>query len=217
MLDAFLEGEIEDPDLLECFFLEALYCSLGACLLDFGRVRFDECIKRIASLPSAELDGVWARPGELPGRSPVACLPVSLPTHPAAAAQGTGAAAHPHPRAGLRRSLPGPAALAPGAVCVQRVRGLPPASLCGGGGGCRKFSRKLLPWTVACAHCKPVPGRWCDSTSVTQVVWAVASCSSAPDPVRLPLRSRPEEVGPVEQAGPRVCALPREEVHRDPG
>ncbi|XP_054568736.1 dynein axonemal heavy chain 10 [Eptesicus fuscus] len=70
MLDAFLEGEIEDPDLLECFFLEALYCSLGACLLDFGRVRFDECTKRLASLPSAEVDGVWARPGELPAQLP---------------------------------------------------------------------------------------------------------------------------------------------------
>uniref|UniRef100_G1NVC6 Dynein axonemal heavy chain 10 n=1 Tax=Myotis lucifugus TaxID=59463 RepID=G1NVC6_MYOLU len=70
VLDAFLEGEIEDPDLLECFFLEALYCSLGACLLDFGRNRFDECIKRLASLPSAELDGVWARPGELPAQLP---------------------------------------------------------------------------------------------------------------------------------------------------
>lgn len=73
VLDAFLEGEIEDPDLLECFFLEALYCSLGACLLEFGRVRFDECIKRLASLPSAEQDGVWAQPGELPGRNPGAC------------------------------------------------------------------------------------------------------------------------------------------------
>ncbi|ELK26423.1 Dynein heavy chain 10, axonemal [Myotis davidii] len=70
VLDALLEGEIEDPDLLECFFLEALYCSLGACLLDFGRNRFDECIKRLASLPSAELDEVWARPGELPGAAP---------------------------------------------------------------------------------------------------------------------------------------------------
>ncbi|XP_059533127.1 dynein axonemal heavy chain 10 [Myotis daubentonii] len=70
VLDAFLEGEIEDPDLLECFFLEALYCSLGACLLDFGRNRFDECIKRLASLPSAEVDGVWARPGELPAQLP---------------------------------------------------------------------------------------------------------------------------------------------------
>lgn len=68
MLDAFLEGEREDPDLLECYFLEALYCSLGASLLGDGRLKFDECIKRLASLPSADMDGVWAKPGELPGR-----------------------------------------------------------------------------------------------------------------------------------------------------
>uniref|UniRef100_A0A2K5DJP1 Dynein axonemal heavy chain 10 n=1 Tax=Aotus nancymaae TaxID=37293 RepID=A0A2K5DJP1_AOTNA len=66
MLDALLEGEIEDPDLLECYFLEALYCSLGASLLEDGRVKFDECIKRLASLTTVETDGVWASPGELP-------------------------------------------------------------------------------------------------------------------------------------------------------
>ncbi|KAB1255183.1 Dynein heavy chain 10; axonemal [Camelus dromedarius] len=69
MLDALLEGEIEDPDLLECYFLEALYCSLGASLLEDGRAKFDDCIKRIASLPTADVEGVWARPGELPGRN----------------------------------------------------------------------------------------------------------------------------------------------------
>lgn len=69
MLDVLLEGEIEDPDLLECYFLEALYCSLGAALLDDGRIKFDECIKRLASLPSADTEGVWAKPGELPGRT----------------------------------------------------------------------------------------------------------------------------------------------------
>lgn len=77
MLDAFLEGEIEDPELLECFFLEALYCSLGASLLDDGRLKFDECIKRLASLPSADMEGVWAKPGELPGRDRM--VPVFLP------------------------------------------------------------------------------------------------------------------------------------------
>lgn len=76
MLDAFLEGEIEDPDLLECYFLEALYCSLGATLLEEGRLKFDECIKRLASLPSADTEGVWAMPGELPGGNPV--LPIFL-------------------------------------------------------------------------------------------------------------------------------------------
>uniref|UniRef100_A0A8C0KP17 Dynein axonemal heavy chain 10 n=1 Tax=Canis lupus dingo TaxID=286419 RepID=A0A8C0KP17_CANLU len=70
MLDALLEGEIEDPDLLECYFLEALYCSLGASLLEDGRIKFDECIKRLASLPSADTEGEWANPGELPGHLP---------------------------------------------------------------------------------------------------------------------------------------------------
>ncbi|XP_042636525.1 dynein axonemal heavy chain 10 [Orycteropus afer afer] len=70
MLDALLEGEIEDPDLLESFFLEALCCSLGACLLEEGRVKFDECMKRLASLSTIDTDGVWAGPGELPGQLP---------------------------------------------------------------------------------------------------------------------------------------------------
>lgn len=76
MLDTLLEGEMEDPDLVECCFLEALYCSLGASLLDDGRERFDESIKRLASLPTADTEGVWASPGQLPGgnRAP----PVSL-------------------------------------------------------------------------------------------------------------------------------------------
>lgn len=68
MLDALLEGEIEEPDLLECYFLEALYCSLGAALLEDGRIQFDECIKRLASLPSVDTEGEWASPGELPGK-----------------------------------------------------------------------------------------------------------------------------------------------------
>uniref|UniRef100_A0ABI7Z6S1 Dynein axonemal heavy chain 10 n=2 Tax=Felis catus TaxID=9685 RepID=A0ABI7Z6S1_FELCA len=70
MLDALLEGEIEEPDLLECYFLEALYCSLGAALLEDGRIQFDECIKRLASLPSVDTEGEWASPGELPGHLP---------------------------------------------------------------------------------------------------------------------------------------------------
>nr|XP_038946048.1 dynein axonemal heavy chain 10 isoform X3 [Rattus norvegicus] len=66
MMDSLLEGEIEDPDLLECFFLEALYCSLGSSLLEEGRIKFDECIKNLSSMPTAETEGNWARPGELP-------------------------------------------------------------------------------------------------------------------------------------------------------
>uniref|UniRef100_A0A673VC35 Dynein axonemal heavy chain 10 n=1 Tax=Suricata suricatta TaxID=37032 RepID=A0A673VC35_SURSU len=70
MLDVLLEGETEDPDLLECYFLEALYCSLGATLLEDGRIKFDECIKRLAALPCAVSEGEWANPGELPGHLP---------------------------------------------------------------------------------------------------------------------------------------------------
>lgn len=68
MMDSLLETEIEDPDLLECFFLEALYCSLGSSLLEEGRVKFDEAIKRFSSMPTQDIEGIWARPGELPGR-----------------------------------------------------------------------------------------------------------------------------------------------------
>ncbi|XP_006894689.1 PREDICTED: dynein heavy chain 10, axonemal [Elephantulus edwardii] len=70
MLDALLEGEIEDPDFLECCFLEALYCSLGACLLEQGRGMFDDCVKHLASMPTIDTEGVWAKPGELPGHLP---------------------------------------------------------------------------------------------------------------------------------------------------
>ncbi|XP_052023863.1 dynein axonemal heavy chain 10 [Apodemus sylvaticus] len=70
MMDSLLEGEIEDLDLLECFFLEALYCSLGSSLLEEGRIKFDECIKRLSSMPTVETEGNWAHPGELPGHLP---------------------------------------------------------------------------------------------------------------------------------------------------
>lgn len=161
MLDAFLEGEIEDPDLLECYFLEALYCSLGACLLDFGRIRFDECIKRLASLPSAELDGVWAHPGELPGGSPVARLPVSLPP--------------PHPAAATRTRLPALAALleAPQVSAQGRAPLAPGACVCSGvgvggwlPGPVVRVGRERGAWEVlqeaaagnrGCVHCQLVP------------------------------------------------------------
>ena len=38
MLEALLGAQPDDPDVLECFFLEALYFSLGASLLDAGRL-----------------------------------------------------------------------------------------------------------------------------------------------------------------------------------
>uniref|UniRef100_A0A8D2LCC4 Dynein axonemal heavy chain 10 n=1 Tax=Varanus komodoensis TaxID=61221 RepID=A0A8D2LCC4_VARKO len=70
MLDALLEQETEDPDILECYFLEALYCSLGACLLDAGRAKFDDFVKRLSSMSTINDEMVLAKPGELPGQLP---------------------------------------------------------------------------------------------------------------------------------------------------
>jgi len=67
MLEA-LVVQPDDPDVLECFFLEALYSSLGAALLDAGRIKFDENVKRISCMSTVHDDNVLAKPGELPGR-----------------------------------------------------------------------------------------------------------------------------------------------------
>ncbi|XP_027593384.2 dynein heavy chain 10, axonemal isoform X1 [Pipra filicauda] len=60
----------ENPDVLECFFLEALYCSLGATLLDAGRIKFDENVKRISCMSTVKDDNTLAKAGELPGQLP---------------------------------------------------------------------------------------------------------------------------------------------------
>ncbi|XP_066546047.1 dynein axonemal heavy chain 10 [Amia ocellicauda] len=70
MLDALLEGEAEEPDVLECYFLEALYCSLGGTLLDTEKNKFDEYIKRLASMSMVHDGKTLAGPGELPGNLP---------------------------------------------------------------------------------------------------------------------------------------------------
>ncbi|XP_043925694.1 dynein axonemal heavy chain 10 [Protopterus annectens] len=70
MLDALLEKEVEDPNVLECYFLECLYCSLGSSLLETGRMKFDEYVKRLASMPLANEEKTLAGPGELPGQLP---------------------------------------------------------------------------------------------------------------------------------------------------
>jgi dynein heavy chain len=41
-------------DLLECLFLEALYCSLGASLNTEGRSQFDEYIKNLSGMMKVE-------------------------------------------------------------------------------------------------------------------------------------------------------------------
>ncbi|KAM9259890.1 dynein axonemal heavy chain 10 [Cariama cristata] len=70
MLEALVVVQPDDPDVLECFFLEALYSSLGAALLDAGRMKFDENVKRISCMSTVHDDNILAKPGELPGQLP---------------------------------------------------------------------------------------------------------------------------------------------------
>ncbi|XP_050408300.1 dynein axonemal heavy chain 10 [Patella vulgata] len=68
MLNALLEKEISEPDELEAFFLQALYWSIGAGLLEDGRTKFDTYAKYLASLTMNQ-DDKMAGPGELPQNS----------------------------------------------------------------------------------------------------------------------------------------------------
>lgn len=55
---------------LECYFLTALYWSLGAALVEDGRIRFDAYVKKLSSLPEIPGDGAVAGPGEIPVHYP---------------------------------------------------------------------------------------------------------------------------------------------------
>ncbi|KAM8866758.1 dynein axonemal heavy chain 10 isoform 2-T2 [Synchiropus picturatus] len=69
-LDALLGTGSYGADVLECFFLEALYCSLGAALLDDSRVKFDVLVKDVSCLKTVCGEGALAGPGEIPGYRP---------------------------------------------------------------------------------------------------------------------------------------------------
>nr|XP_057927697.1 dynein axonemal heavy chain 10-like isoform X1 [Doryrhamphus excisus] len=71
-LDALLDTETENYNaaVLECYFLEALYLSLGATLLDDGKDKFDEFIKKLSGLFTLSDDKTLAGPGEIPGYLP---------------------------------------------------------------------------------------------------------------------------------------------------
>ncbi len=56
MLDSLLDKEYTDTDVLEALFLQALCWSLGAGLLEDGRVKFDNYVKYLASLPTNDSD-----------------------------------------------------------------------------------------------------------------------------------------------------------------
>lgn len=66
MLEILLgEKEIEEFDVLEAFFLQALYWSVGAGLMEEGRVKFDNYIKYVASMATKDSDADPAGPGEI--------------------------------------------------------------------------------------------------------------------------------------------------------
>lgn len=67
-LDALLESESSRDEVMECYFLEALYCSLGATLLESGRIKFDEFIKNLSCLTTVHDEKTLAGPGEIPGK-----------------------------------------------------------------------------------------------------------------------------------------------------
>ncbi|KAI5616269.1 dynein heavy chain 10, axonemal [Silurus asotus] len=70
MMDALLEPTEISSEELESFFIEALYCSLGASLLESGRGKFDDFIKSLSGLTSVHDEKKLAGPGELPGSLP---------------------------------------------------------------------------------------------------------------------------------------------------
>ncbi|XP_054466216.1 dynein axonemal heavy chain 10 [Anoplopoma fimbria] len=69
-LDALLESESSSAEVLECYFIEAMYCSLGATLLESSRIKFDEFIKKLSCLTTVHDEKALAGPGEIPGYLP---------------------------------------------------------------------------------------------------------------------------------------------------
>ncbi|XP_041853005.1 dynein heavy chain 10, axonemal [Melanotaenia boesemani] len=69
-LDALIENESSSADVLESYFLEALYCSLGATLVESDRIKFDKFIKKLSCLITIHDEKVLAAPGEIPGYLP---------------------------------------------------------------------------------------------------------------------------------------------------
>ena len=68
MLDSILETEVTEADILEAYFLEALYWSLGGALIEDSKIKFDQFIKYLASMAAVVDEGQYAGPGEMPGQ-----------------------------------------------------------------------------------------------------------------------------------------------------
>ena len=63
MLVSLLDKEITEFGVMEAYFLQALYWSVGAGLLEDGRVKFDAQVKYLASLTLKDSDKEPAGPG----------------------------------------------------------------------------------------------------------------------------------------------------------
>ncbi|XP_074640231.1 dynein axonemal heavy chain 10-like [Tubulanus polymorphus] len=69
MLESLIVKEITDPAILEAYFLQALYWSVGGTLLEDGRTKFDNHVKYLASLSMNQDEAQLAGPGELPSEN----------------------------------------------------------------------------------------------------------------------------------------------------
>ncbi|XP_068610937.1 dynein axonemal heavy chain 10 [Brachionichthys hirsutus] len=69
-LDALLVSANVSAEVLGCYFLEALYCSLGATLLESDRINFDTLIKRLSGLTPQPDPTAPTSPNQIPGYLP---------------------------------------------------------------------------------------------------------------------------------------------------
>ena len=65
MLNALITREGYDYDTIEAFFIQALTWSLGAGLLEQGRIVFDKQLKYLASLPTQDSETELAVAGNI--------------------------------------------------------------------------------------------------------------------------------------------------------
>ena len=56
MLDALIEKEVSGGEIMEAFFLQALYWSLGGSLQEDSRIKFDQYVKYLSSMPTNDND-----------------------------------------------------------------------------------------------------------------------------------------------------------------
>ena len=71
MLDALLGSSSPESEVLECYFLTALFWSLGASLIEESRVKFDAFAKRLASMSTIPDDSMLAGPDGCGGTLPL--------------------------------------------------------------------------------------------------------------------------------------------------